>query len=117
MGPEDFEHIVAAAAEVTGQNEFVVIGSQAILGSYDQPPNAMLQSLEVDIYPFARSGRRRLDRRRARGRVAVPSGVRLLRARRWARDGESAAGLAGAPGQARDPASPSVEAHRGRLVP
>ncbi len=52
MGPEDFEHVVAAAAEVTGQDEFVVIGSQAILGSYSQPPESMLQSLEADIYPL-----------------------------------------------------------------
>jgi hypothetical protein len=52
MGPREFEHVVAAAAEVTGQDEFVVIGSQAILGSYGQPPEAMLHSLEVDIYPL-----------------------------------------------------------------
>lgn len=52
MGPEEFEHVVAAAAEVTGHDEFVVIGSQAILGSYRQPPKSMLQSLEVDIYPL-----------------------------------------------------------------
>lgn len=36
MRPEDFEHVVAAAAEATGSDEFVVIGSQAILGSYSQ---------------------------------------------------------------------------------
>jgi hypothetical protein len=29
----DFEHVLAAAAAVTGEEEFVVIGSQAILGS------------------------------------------------------------------------------------
>ena len=28
-----------------------MIGSQAILGSLEQPPESMLQSLEVDIYP------------------------------------------------------------------
>jgi hypothetical protein len=52
MGPEEFEHVLAAAAEVTGQDEFVVIGSQAILGSYPHPPDRMLQSLEADIYPL-----------------------------------------------------------------
>jgi hypothetical protein len=52
MRPQDFEHVVAAAAEVTGQDELVVVGSQAILGSYAQPPEAMLRSLEVDIYPL-----------------------------------------------------------------
>jgi hypothetical protein len=52
MGPEEFEHVVAAAADVTGQDEFVVIGSQAILGSYLHPPDSMLHSLEADIYPL-----------------------------------------------------------------
>lgn len=52
MRPEDFEHVVAAAAEVTGQDEFVVVGSQAILGSFAQPPATLLQSLEADMYPL-----------------------------------------------------------------
>jgi hypothetical protein len=51
--PGEFEHVVAAAAEVTGQDELVVIGSQAILGSYSQPPESMLQSLEADLYPLS----------------------------------------------------------------
>jgi hypothetical protein len=49
----ELEHVVAAAADVTKQDEFVVIGSQAILGTLDQPPEAMLMSLEADIYPLA----------------------------------------------------------------
>lgn len=56
MRPEAFEHVVAAAAEVTGQDEFVVIGSQAILGSVAKPPEALLHSLEVDIYPLRDPG-------------------------------------------------------------
>jgi hypothetical protein len=50
--PAEFEHVVAAAASVTGYDEFVIIGSQAILGSLEQPPERMLQSLEADIYPL-----------------------------------------------------------------
>jgi hypothetical protein len=50
--PEEFEHLVAAAAEVTGQDEFVVIGSQAVLGSFAEPPEALLHSLEADMYPL-----------------------------------------------------------------
>jgi hypothetical protein len=50
--PEEFDHVVAAAAEATGHDEFVVVGSQAILGSHDEPPESMLESLEVDIYPL-----------------------------------------------------------------
>jgi hypothetical protein len=48
---QEFEHVLAAAAEVTGEDEFVVIGSQAILGSIAAPPSALLVSMEVDIYP------------------------------------------------------------------
>jgi hypothetical protein len=47
----DFDHLIAAAAEVCGETEIVVIGSQAILGSVDDPPAAMLRSIEADVYP------------------------------------------------------------------
>jgi hypothetical protein len=49
---QDLDHVVAAAAEAIGQDEFVVIGSQAILGTYAEPPDALLVSLEADIYPL-----------------------------------------------------------------
>ena len=46
--------MIAAAANVTGEDEFVVIGSQAILGSYPDAPESMLRSMEADIYPARR---------------------------------------------------------------
>ncbi len=49
MRRAEFEHVIAAAANVTGQDEFVVIGSQAILGTHPDAPETMLMSLEVDI--------------------------------------------------------------------
>jgi hypothetical protein len=52
MKISDLEHVVAAAADVTKQDEFVVIGSQAILGTFDRPPEALLYSLEADLYPL-----------------------------------------------------------------
>jgi hypothetical protein len=52
MRREDFEHVIAAAAEVSGEREIVVIGSQAIFGSVADPPRAMLFSMEADIYPL-----------------------------------------------------------------
>lgn len=51
MGPEEFDHVLGAAAEVTGLDEFVVIGGQAILGSVSVAPQALLESIEVDLYP------------------------------------------------------------------
>jgi hypothetical protein len=44
--------VIAAAAEVSGEPEIVVIGSQAILGSVPDPPRTMLFSMEADIYPL-----------------------------------------------------------------
>ena len=52
MRREDFEHVIAAAAEVSGEREIVVIGSQAILGSVAEPPREMLFSMEADVYPL-----------------------------------------------------------------
>jgi hypothetical protein len=48
---EQFEHLIAAAANVIGEDEFVVIGSQAVLGSVETAPPSMLISMEADIYP------------------------------------------------------------------
>ena len=48
----EFEHVLAAAAEATGHDQFVVVGSQAILGSVKDPPEQLLESMEADIYPL-----------------------------------------------------------------
>jgi hypothetical protein len=52
MRKENFDHVIAAAVEVSGEREIVVIGSQAILGSVDDPPEVLLESMEVDVYPL-----------------------------------------------------------------
>jgi hypothetical protein len=46
-----FEHVIAAAAEIVKDDEIVVIGSQAILGPRPDAPEALLRSLEVDLFP------------------------------------------------------------------
>jgi hypothetical protein len=43
--------VVAAAAQIVSEREFVVLGSQSILGSHPDAPEALLRSQEVDIYP------------------------------------------------------------------
>lgn len=50
MKRNEFEHIIAAAANVISEDEFVV-GSQAVLGSTSAVPDSMLVSMEADIYP------------------------------------------------------------------
>lgn len=51
MRREDFNHVIAAAAQVAGEREIVVIDSQAILGTVDEPPPSLLISMEADVYP------------------------------------------------------------------
>lgn len=53
MRRADFDHLVAAAAEITGLDDLVVIGSQAILGPLRDAPALLLDSMEVDMYPRA----------------------------------------------------------------
>lgn len=48
----ELEHIIRASAEVTGEYEFIIIGSQSILGSLPNPVAAFTMSAEVDIYPL-----------------------------------------------------------------
>ena len=49
----DFEHVVRAAADAVGLDEFVIIGSQAIHGEITDPPEELLESMKVDVYPPA----------------------------------------------------------------
>ncbi|WP_137895109.1 DUF6036 family nucleotidyltransferase [Ramlibacter sp. 2FC] len=51
MTREELEHVIRASAEITGQYEFVIVGSQSILGSVPRPAEVFTVSMEVDIYP------------------------------------------------------------------
>jgi hypothetical protein len=52
MNREDLEHIIRASSEVTDQYEFIIIGSQSILGSIPDPEEVFKMSAEADIYPY-----------------------------------------------------------------
>ena len=52
MTREELEHLIRAAAEVTNEYEFVIIGSQSILGPIPNPPAELTMSMEADIYPM-----------------------------------------------------------------
>ncbi|HSO39086.1 MAG TPA: DUF6036 family nucleotidyltransferase [Labilithrix sp.] len=47
----DLEHVLRAACAITNQRDFIVIGSQSILGQFPDAPAELLVSDEVDIYP------------------------------------------------------------------
>jgi hypothetical protein len=51
MNVEQLRHILRAAAAVTGEKVFIVIGSQAILGSHPDAPRSLRRSIEGDTYP------------------------------------------------------------------
>jgi hypothetical protein len=48
----ELEHIIRAAAAVTNCYEFVIVGSQSILGVVPNPPAECLVSMEADIFPL-----------------------------------------------------------------
>ena len=52
MKLNQLEHILRAAGAITQENRIVVVGSQAILGTVANPPEALVLSIEADIYPL-----------------------------------------------------------------
>lgn len=46
--------MIRAAATVAGENEIVIVGSQAILGQFPDAPDTLLFSQEGDVYPRER---------------------------------------------------------------
>jgi hypothetical protein len=51
MRKVELEHVVAVAAQISDEVEFVIIGSQAILGTDPDPPGLLQESMEADLYP------------------------------------------------------------------
>jgi hypothetical protein len=50
MQRAQLEHIIRAAAGITGADRFVIVGSQAILGQFPNPPGELLVSAEADVF-------------------------------------------------------------------
>ena len=50
MQRPQLEHIIRAAAGITGAKEFVIIGSQAVLGQFPNSPDELLVSIEADLF-------------------------------------------------------------------
>lgn len=51
MTRQELEHIIRAAAGTAGVRDIVVIGSQAILGTYRNAPLSLTKSMEADVFP------------------------------------------------------------------
>jgi len=50
MQLHQLEHLIRAAGTITDRYEFIVVASQSILGSVEQPPLECLMSNEADLY-------------------------------------------------------------------
>jgi len=50
MRRHELEHILRAASGITGLEDIVVVGSQAILGQFPQAPDEVLMSMEAHIF-------------------------------------------------------------------
>lgn len=51
MRRDQLEHVIRASASIADDDEIMVIGSQALLGSHPDAPAALLRSVEVDVFP------------------------------------------------------------------
>jgi hypothetical protein len=51
MTRSELEHVIRAAGRIARDREIVVIGSQAVLGQFPEAPEALLASMEADVYP------------------------------------------------------------------
>ena len=51
MNRHELEHLIRASGAITEEYEFVVIGSQSILGKIPYPDPEFKRSAEADIYP------------------------------------------------------------------
>jgi hypothetical protein len=49
---EELEHIIRASGDITNEYEFIIVGSQSILGPLPNPPKVFTMSAEADIYPL-----------------------------------------------------------------
>lgn len=51
MKRADLENILRASRGITGESDFIVLGSQSILAVHPDAPRELRASMEADIYP------------------------------------------------------------------
>ena len=50
MKRAELEHLLRASSGTTGEKDFIIIGSQSVLGKHPDAPRELRQSMELDIY-------------------------------------------------------------------
>lgn len=51
MRRSELEHLIRAAADISDDDEIVIIGSQAVLGQFPDAPAELCVSMEADVFP------------------------------------------------------------------
>ena len=49
MKKQQLDHVLRAARRITGEKQFVIIGSQSLHGKYPDLPDDIARSAEVDL--------------------------------------------------------------------
>ena len=57
MKKYQLDHVLRAAGRITGEKQFVIIGSQSLHGKYPDVPDDIVQSAEVDLIAKGNVGR------------------------------------------------------------
>jgi hypothetical protein len=57
MKKREIDHVLRAAGRITGEKQFIIIGSQALHGKYPDLPDDIVKSVEVDLLASKRPGR------------------------------------------------------------
>jgi hypothetical protein len=57
MTRAQLEHVIRAAGAISGSDELIVIGSQALLASHPEATGVLAQSMDVDLYPADAPGK------------------------------------------------------------
>lgn len=57
MKKQEVDHVLRAAGRITGEKQFIIIGSQALHGKYPDLADDIIRSFEVDLLATKRPGR------------------------------------------------------------
>ena len=57
MKKRHVEHVLRAAAKITGEKRFIIVGSQSLHGKYPDAPDEIVMSVEVDMIAARKADR------------------------------------------------------------
>ena len=57
MKKQEVDHVLRAAGRITGEKQFIIIGSQSLHGKYPDLPDSLVKSFEVDLIASKKADR------------------------------------------------------------